>query len=133
MLAALVATIVDADLVALLTDVEGLNSEAPGAGRTCDVIPEVHEITPELEKVQGVATLFAVGRGECPASWPRPAVAMAAGIPLIIAPGRRENVVDAILGGSAIGTRFEPASTRRAQQAAMEGLRGAGSWDRARE
>jgi len=112
MLAALVATIVDADLVALLTDVEGLYSEAPGAGKTCNVIPEVHEITAELEKVAGGGNSVRGGTGGMSSKLAAARVAMAAGIPLVIGPGRRENVVDDILRGAAIGTRFDPASTR---------------------
>ncbi|MEI6913647.1 MAG: glutamate 5-kinase, partial [Armatimonadota bacterium] len=49
MLAAMVAHLVDANLMALLTDVDGLCTSKPSPGKISEVIPVVTEITPEIE------------------------------------------------------------------------------------
>jgi glutamate 5-kinase len=54
-LAALVATLVDAELLILLSDIEGLYDADPRKDSGARLIAEVHEITPELEALTGGA------------------------------------------------------------------------------
>src|SRR3954464_12188661 len=54
-LAARVATMVSADLLVLLSDIDGLYDAPPGAGATPNLIPIVERITPEIEGMAGAA------------------------------------------------------------------------------
>lgn len=112
MLAALVGTIVEAEVVVLLTDVEGLGRSKPTPGHPLDVIPEVTEITPELEKVAGGGNSDRGGTGGMASKILAAKVAMASGIELVIARGREPDVVSRVLKGEALGTRFRPATSR---------------------
>ena len=107
-LAALVGTIVDAHLVVLLTDVEGLCREKPRAGRAPEVIAEVNCITPEIEAIAAGGCSERGGTGGMASKIAAARVAMAAGIDVVIAPGRRPGVIGEILAGGKVGTRFVP-------------------------
>src|ERR1700684_514289 len=52
-LAARVATMVSADLLVLLSDIDGLYDAPPGAVKTAKHIPRVDRITPEIEAMAG--------------------------------------------------------------------------------
>ena len=52
-LSALVANLVDADLLVLLTDIEGLYTADPTMNPAATFIPEVTRITPEIEAMAG--------------------------------------------------------------------------------
>src|ERR1700728_1431069 len=54
-LAARVATMVSADAVVLLSDVDGLYDAPPGTVKSAKLIPQVDRITPELEAMAGAA------------------------------------------------------------------------------
>src|SRR5262245_16323010 len=54
-LAARVATMVSADLLVLLSDIDGLYDAPPGAGTTAKLVPLVERITPEIEAMAGAA------------------------------------------------------------------------------
>src|SRR5215207_6641773 len=54
-LAARVATMMGADLVVLLSDVDGLYDAPPGDGRSATLLPQVARITPEIEAMAGAA------------------------------------------------------------------------------
>ena len=54
-LAARVATMVSADLLVLLSDVDGLYDAPPGANAAPKLIPVVERITPEVEAMAGAA------------------------------------------------------------------------------
>src|SRR5205085_3825932 len=54
-LAARVATMVSADLLVLLPDVDGLYDAPPGAGAGARHLPLVERVTPEIEAMAGAA------------------------------------------------------------------------------
>jgi glutamate 5-kinase len=54
-LAARVATMVSADLLVLLSDVDGLYNAPPGEGRNATLLPLVERITPQIEDMAGSA------------------------------------------------------------------------------
>ena len=54
-LAARVATMVSADLLVLLSDVDGLYDKPPGPGSDAKLVPVVARITPEVEAMAGVS------------------------------------------------------------------------------
>ncbi len=112
MLAALVGTLVDADLVLLLTDVPGLCTGKPGGGRDVELIREVREITPELMQIAGAGESERGGTGGMSSKLAAAQVAMAAGIALTVAQGREPRVVERVLAGEELGTRFLPGTSR---------------------
>ena len=57
-LAALVATCIHADLVVLLSDIDGLYTADPHTHPEAELIPVVEEITPEIELLAGGAGCF---------------------------------------------------------------------------
>jgi glutamate 5-kinase len=109
-LAALVAHLVHADALVLLTDVDGLYSGKPG--RTDSVfIPEVHSMT-ELDGVKVSGTGSHVGSGGMVTKIDAAAIATSEGIPVLLSSAER--IVEA-LGGSA-GTMFHAAGDRTASR-----------------
>ncbi len=106
-LAAMVANIVEAHLVINLTSTEGLYDRNPADPKKAKLIPLVTEITPEIE---AAATQEAtpVGMGGMKSKVMAAKKVIASGIPYIIAPGRRQGVLQEILDGKETGTLFLP-------------------------
>lgn len=110
-LAALVACLVDADLLVLLTDLDGFYSADPHKDRNAELIPEIGEITSEIEAVAGGrGSTLATGGMETKLQAAR--ITMQAGIPLVIASGMRQGNLAAILQGKQVGTLFVPREDR---------------------
>ncbi|MEM3642114.1 MAG: glutamate 5-kinase, partial [Candidatus Bathyarchaeia archaeon] len=105
-LSALIASAIEADLVVILSNVDGLytkNPSKPGA----ELIRVVEKITPELkESAEGKGKL---GRGGMKTKLQAAEIAMQSGIPLIIANSRRENILIDALNRKNVGTYFKPA------------------------
>jgi glutamate 5-kinase len=106
-LSVLVAGALCADLVIILSDVEGLytvDPTQPGA----ELIKFVDAITTELKSaLNGKSKL---GRGGIQSKIKAAEIATSCGIPLVIANSRRENVIVDILAGKEVGTFFKPQS-----------------------
>ncbi len=104
-LSVLVAGAVCADLVIILSDVEGLYSTdptQPGA----ELLKTVESITPELKKsLNGKSKL---GRGGIQSKVKAAEIATSCGIPVVIANSRRKNVILDLLAGKDVGTYFKP-------------------------
>jgi glutamate 5-kinase len=111
-LAALVAALIDADLLVLLSDIDGLYTGDPRHDPAARRIARVETITPEMETQAGVGG--PVGTGGMVTKLQAAQKAMAAGIPMVIADGRRPGVLAAVLGGDAVGTYFAPRADRLA-------------------
>lgn len=111
-LAALVGTIVDADVVMLLTDVPGLCRKKPRPGRPAEVIPVVEEITDEIMKMAEGGESARGGTGGMTSKLDAARVAMASGVDLAIVPGRMPDVVLKTLKTEGVGTRFISATSR---------------------
>lgn len=104
-LSAIVATLVDADALILLTDIDGLYTGNPQTDKTASLIPEIAEITPEVERMAGGAGTK-LGTGGMLTKLQAAKVAVNAGVDMVIAPGARESVLRNILAGETIGTFF---------------------------
>jgi glutamate 5-kinase len=106
-LSVLVAGAVCADLVIILSDVEGLytaDPSTPGA----KLIKTVEEVTPELkDTLNGKGKR---GRGGIQSKLKAAEIATACGIPVVIANSRKENVILEVLAGKAVGTSFKAQS-----------------------
>jgi len=106
-LSAQVASLMDADLLLILTDTDGLYDTDPGAGGTHHLISSVPEITPEVERLAG-ARPGVLGTGGMGTKI-RAARAMSqAGGFTVIANGREEGIITRVLSGELLGTLFPP-------------------------
>ncbi len=106
-LAALVANLVKADLLIILSDVEGLYTANPNRDRTARLISEVREITPEIEeKAGGADTTF--GSGGMITKLQAARIVTLAGAGMVVAAGERENALLDIMAGEPVGTFFYP-------------------------
>ncbi len=109
-LAALVAACVEAELVAMLTDVEGLYDRDP-AERGATLLHHVPRVTAEVERVAGGAGSERSTGGM--ATKVKAARRLGAqGVATALLSGRRPGALAALLDGQAIGTVFAPADQR---------------------
>lgn len=126
-LSAIVAGLVDADLLLLLTDIDGLYTADPRRDRAATLIREVQAVTPQIERLAG-GSGSAVGTGGMVTKVRAARLATEAGIPMIIADGRQPDAIAAALAGT-VGTRFLAAPSgldaRRRWLRANVGNRGA--------
>lgn len=108
-LGALVAGLVDADLLILLSDVDGVYNADPRKNPEARLIPVITDLTEALTRAAGgpgshlgsggMATKIEAGR-----------IAMRFGTAMVIANGDRPGVIREILGGAEVGTLFLPES-----------------------
>ena len=98
-LAARVATMVSADLVVLLSDVDGLYDAPPGTSASAKHVPRVERITPEIEAMAGAAG-SELSRGGMQTKIEAAKIAIGAGTHLVIASGRVEHPLKAIAEGT---------------------------------
>ena len=111
-LAALVATCVGADLVALLTDVEGLYDRDP-RHPAARLVADVVRVTPEVERMAGGAgSDRSVGGMTTKLAAAKRLATQGVGTALLS--GRRAGAIAAFIEGEPLGTYFLPAATRRA-------------------
>jgi len=111
-LAALVATCVGADLVALLTDVEGLYDRDP-RHPAARLVPDVVRVTPEVERMAGGAgSERSVGGMTTKLAAAKRLATQGVGTALLS--GRRAGAIAAFIEGEPLGTYFRPAAAHRA-------------------
>ncbi len=104
-LSATVATLVDADALIILSDIDGLYTANPATHPEAEIIHEVPEITPDIERLAGGAG-SSMGTGGMMTKIEAAKVAMNAGVTMVIAPGARDHVIRDVLNGEEIGTLF---------------------------
>ena len=104
-LAALVGIMVKADLVMLLTDIEGLYDADPRTSEDAALVEHVATLTDGLMAAAGGAG-SAAGSGGMATKVAAARILMKAGIPMVVADGRREGVVAAAAAGQPVGTYF---------------------------
>jgi glutamate 5-kinase len=97
-LAARVATMASADLLVLLSDVDGLYDAPPHIGAKANLIPMVERITPEIESMAG-ASGSELSRGGMTTKIEAGKIATTGGIHMVIASGRIEHPLRAIAKG----------------------------------
>lgn len=108
-LAALVTSLVEADALVILTDVDGLYDGDPAAGAR--LIPEVRDIDRQASGVAG-GSAGGDGTGGMASKVEAARIAGRFGVVTVVASGRRERPVTSILDGSDGGTVFVPSVTR---------------------
>jgi glutamate 5-kinase len=98
-LAARVATMVSADLLVLLSDVDGLYDAPPGTSASARHLPRVDRITPEIEAMAGAAG-SELSRGGMQTKIEAAKIATGAGTHMVIASGRVAHPLRAIDQGA---------------------------------
>jgi glutamate 5-kinase len=110
-LSAYVANLVDADLLALITDTPGLYTDDPRRNEEAELIPRVDKITPEIDRLAGgTDTPFAVGGMATKIEAAK--LATAGGADVVIASGHEAGVLERLVRGESIGTLFPAAIDR---------------------
>ena len=104
-LAAIIAANVEADLLVLLSDIEGLYTKDPHKFADAKLIPVVEELTPEiLALAEGKGS--ELGTGGMITKLRAADIATRAGIDMIIANGAEPKILYSIVDGKPFGTRF---------------------------
>lgn len=109
-LSARVATMIEADCLVVLSDVDGLYSAPPGSGTNARHIPVVDEITPEIEAMAGGAASH-LSRGGMQTKIEAGKIATKAGTAMIIASGAQDHSLRTLWEGGT-HTLFRPFETR---------------------
>ena len=104
-LGALVAVSVKADLLIVLSDIDGLFTADPRHDPDAKLIPEVHEITPEMKSGAGGGG-SALSTGGMATKLVAADICMQAGTDMVILNGSRPALLYDVLEGKSIGTRF---------------------------
>jgi glutamate 5-kinase len=111
-LSALVAQLVGADLLVLLTDAPGLLTADPRIDEGASLIEEVLEVTAELECLAGGAGTVR-GSGGMASKVAAAKMASWSGVRAVIAAAHREGVLaDALTGSAGVGTIVQPRPQR---------------------
>lgn len=104
-LAAHVAVAAKAELLVLLTDIDGLYTSDPRTDSNASLVPCVYELTPRIMSLGG-GKGSGLGTGGMATKLSAAKIAVEAGCDMIIANGRDPAVLYDILDGKQVGTRF---------------------------
>lgn len=126
-LAGLVAGLVEAEALIVLSDVEGLFDSDPRKNPAARLISEVREFSPELLKLGG-ESLSGAGVGGMATKLRAAARAAEVGARCVITSGQTPGRLRDVLDGKDVGTLFEPQKSRRNAKMAWiaHALRGQG-------
>ncbi len=104
-LSAIVARLVNADLLILLSDIDGLYTGDPKKNADAQLIPVVKEITEDILALAGGAG-SCLGTGGMATKLKAARLVMEAGIDMVITNGEDPNLLYDLFDGKPVGTRF---------------------------
>jgi len=104
-LSAIVASLCRAELLILLSDIDGLFDADPRVSPDARLIPEVRVLTPEIRELAGGSGTWR-GTGGMATKLNAAAIAMEGGVDMVITNGKRMEDIYGIVEGAPIGTRF---------------------------
>ena len=104
-LAAIVTCCCKADLLVLLSDIDGLYTADPHTHPEATLIHRVESVTPEIEQLGGGSN-SGLGTGGMSAKLTAAKIATGAGVDMVIANGANAHVLYDIVDGKDVGTRF---------------------------
>ena len=105
-LSAIVASLVEADALLLLSDIDGLYTDDPRTNPDVRYIEVVEELTEELMNMGKASTGSSVGTGGMTTKLQAAKIASSTGVDMVIANSRDIKVIHRILSGQNIGTLF---------------------------
>jgi glutamate 5-kinase len=107
-LSAIVAAITGADLLILLSDIDGLFTDDPNTNADARFIPMVDTLSKEMFQMGKATSGSSVGTGGMYAKLLAAQIATKSGAAMVIANGENLDVIEQILAGDNIGTLFIP-------------------------
>ncbi|OGO07255.1 MAG: glutamate 5-kinase [Chloroflexi bacterium RBG_13_60_13] len=110
-LSAMVANLIDADLLMLLSDVAGLYTADPRSNPKAKLLPTVSRIDADIEQMAGGAGSTR-GTGGMATKIQAAKLATSSAIAVIITDGSLPNVITRLAQGDSLGTLFLPRTTR---------------------
>jgi len=111
-LAALVSVLAEADVLVILTDIEGMYDKNPRTSRDAKLISYIDRIDKNIESAAGgIGSTYGIGGMESKIKAAK--ICSFSGIKTIIADSRRINVLDEILAGKNVGTFFAPQTMKK--------------------
>ena len=110
-LSAMVANSIDADLLILLGDTNGLYTSDPHINHDAKLIPYVESIDKNIENLAHTSH-NSLGRGGMISKLAAAKISMDAGIPMIIASGNNDSLQKIVIENKNIGTIFKPKVSR---------------------
>jgi glutamate 5-kinase len=106
-LSAMVANLIDADLLLIMTDIEGLYTADPNRDPDAKLIPLVEKIDSRIEGLVSGST-SGLGTGGMVTKIEAAKLATTCGVTVIIADGRQPDALVRLAAGESLGTRFLP-------------------------
>jgi len=106
-LSALVANLVEADLLIILSDIDGLYTGEPRKDKKAKLILEINKISPEIEAM-AEGTMAETATGGMRTKIQAAKMVTKAGEKMIIANGGKKNILSKLFGGQNLGTLFLP-------------------------
>jgi len=110
-LSAMVANLIDADLLLILTDTAGLYTADPQRDPHARLISQVERIDSEIERL-AANTPSRLGTGGMITKLEAAKLATSSGVTVVIADGGEPDVILRLARGETLGTRFLPASSK---------------------
>ena len=110
-LSAMVANLVDADLLALLTDIDGLYTADPQRNSNAKLIPKVEKIDAKIERLASKAT-SPHGVGGMTTKIEAAKLATSSGVTVAIANGHKPDALKRVVAGESFGTLFPPQTSK---------------------
>lgn len=110
-LSALVASLVDAGILLLLSDIEGLFTADPRKSQDASLISDITDITPDVEALAGGAG-SKLATGGMATKLAAAKIAMHSGVVTVIASSLEKDVVGRLLAGDPLGTVFWPSTNK---------------------
>ena len=104
-LSAMVASLMEADLLLILSDVDGFYNGDPGQDEKARLLPLIAQITPEIEAMAGLSR-GTLGTGGMQTKLQAAHKATLAGIPTLIVNGRTPGIIAQVVAGERVGTLF---------------------------
>ncbi|MFA5056120.1 MAG: glutamate 5-kinase [Dehalococcoidia bacterium] len=109
-LSGMVANLIDADLLVIMSDVAGLYSADPAIDKKAKLIPVVKRIDKDIEKMAGGTR--GRGTGGMTTKIQAAKLATASGTAVVIANGSEPDLLPRLIDGESIGTMFLPATDK---------------------
>lgn len=106
-LSAIVAALIEADLLILLSDIDGLYTDNPRSNKDAKFIEHVETLDDEIMKMGKAETGSSVGTGGMNTKLMAAKIATSSGADMIIANGEDMRILHRIMDGRKIGTFFQ--------------------------
>jgi glutamate 5-kinase len=111
-LSGMVVHLADADVLVILSDIDGLYTADPKLDSSAELIPVVEKITAELERAAGDAQSV-VGTGGMRSKIMTARKVGAYGAPMVIINGKKPGLLQAVFEGKEVGTLFLPGAEKQ--------------------